>query len=97
MDLWWVVGKKISTYQLLCSWSSLPEISVSPGRALKLVNNSLLHAPGIFQTDVSLLYLWGLLLCYLFKGGNLAPFLLWVVPEPSLLISKIPDFMSFWL
>lgn len=69
--LCWEVGQGNGTCQLLCSWRSLPKISVPLEHTLSWVNNFPSHRPQMF---FKLLFLCcissGYVLCCIFKGRD---------------------------
>ena len=70
-------------------------ISIPPGHILRIVNNSSLPAPGVFQTAASMLYLPELLvvlLCYLFEGKDSVFPCPPALPELSLLVFLVLKF-----
>ena len=74
--------------------------SFAPGEVLqgtlRLVNNSFLYAPCVFQTAASMLYLRWLFVMF-FQGTDSASYHPLGSPRPSLLIFKVPGFTSHWL
>ena len=57
---------------------------------------SLPYAPGQSQTAASLLHLHWLFVLVSFKGGDSVSYVPEALPEPILLIFKVPGFQSHW-
>ena len=87
------VGEGNGAHQLFYSWRSLPKVLASPALALRLVKKIPSCIP---QAFFKLLLLWSIsarllvVLSVLLRAGTQCPIVLQALPEPRLLVFKVP-------